>query len=95
MAVQGLRDLGWKLHRPKATPFIWSLVPGRYTSLGFSRRLFRRTGILVTAGSGFGEGGEGYVRISLTVPDDRLQLALERIKEQSFTWQRKRQAARS
>lgn len=95
MVVQGFRDLGWKLHRPKATPFIWSLVPGRYTSLGFSRRLFRRTGVLVTPGSGFGEGGEGYVRISLTVPDDRLQLALERIKEQAFTWQRKRQAVRS
>jgi LL-diaminopimelate aminotransferase len=94
LAVQGLRDLGWKLFRPKATPFLWVRVPGRYTSLGFARRLFRRTGVLVTPGSGFGEGGEGYVRISLTVPQDRLRLALERIAEHAFIWQRRRRAKR-
>ncbi len=90
MAVQGLRDLNWKLHRSRSTPFLWARVPGRYTSLGFSRRLFRRTGILVTPGSGFGERGEGYVRISLTVPEERLRVAVERIREHAFLWQRKR-----
>ena len=90
MAVQGLRDLNWKLHRSKSTPFLWARVPGYYTSLGFCRRLFRRTGILVTPGSGFGERGEGYVRISLTVPEERLQVAVERIREHAFLWQRKR-----
>lgn len=94
MAVQELRDLGWRLSRPKATPFLWAHVPGRYTSLGFSRRLFRRTGVLVAPGSGFGEWGEGHVRVSLTVPEDRLRLALGRIREQAFIWQRKRGAAR-
>lgn len=90
MVVQGLRNLGWKVFRAKGTPFLWMRVPGRYTSLGFARRLFRRTGVLVTPGSGFGEGGEGYVRISLTVPQDRLRLALERIAEHAFIWQRRR-----
>jgi len=93
-AVQQLRDLGWKLSRPKATPFVWARVPGRYTSLGFSRRLFRRTGVLVTPGSGFGEWGEGHVRISLTVPEDQLRLALDRIRDHAFIWQRKRRATR-
>jgi LL-diaminopimelate aminotransferase len=93
-AVGELRDLGWKLARPKATPFLWARVPGRYTSLGFSRRLFRRTGILVAPGSGFGEWGEGHVRISLMVPEDRLRLALEQIREHAFIWQRKRGATR-
>ena len=93
MVVQGLRNLGWRLLRPKAAPFLWVRVPGRYTSLGFARRLFRRTGILVTPGSGFGERGEGYIRISLTVPEENLQLALKRIKEHAFIWQRKRRAA--
>jgi LL-diaminopimelate aminotransferase len=94
MAVHALRDLGWKLHRSRFTPFLWIRVPGRYTSLGFSRRLFRRTGVLVTPGSGFGERGEGFVRISLTVPEEHLQLAIERIREHAFLWQRKRRATR-
>lgn len=94
IVVQGLRDLGLRFSRPKATPFLWVRVPGRYTSLGFSRRLFRRTGVLVTPGSGFGEWGEGYVRISLTASEDCLRSALQRIREHAFIWQRKRRAAR-
>jgi len=69
-------------------------IPGRYSALGFSRRLFRRTGVLVTPGSGFGEQGEGYVRISLTVPQARLQMALSRIKEHALIWQRKPRATK-
>jgi LL-diaminopimelate aminotransferase len=95
MAIQELRDLGFKLSRPKATPFLWVRVPGRYTSLGFSRRLFRRTGILVTPGSGFGERGEGFVRISLTVSEERLRLALKRMTAHAFIWQRKRRTIES
>jgi LL-diaminopimelate aminotransferase len=90
MMVTGLRRLGLKVRRSKATPFIWISVPGRYTSMGFSRRLFRRTGVLVTPGNGFGEQGEGYLRMSLTAPQERLQLALQRIGEHAFLWQRKR-----
>jgi LL-diaminopimelate aminotransferase len=65
-------------------------VPGRYTSLGFTRRLFRRTGVLMTPGSGFGERGEGYVRISLTISRERLQEAVRRIGRQKALWQRTR-----
>ncbi|MFC1683717.1 aminotransferase class I/II-fold pyridoxal phosphate-dependent enzyme [Candidatus Zixiibacteriota bacterium] len=94
IAVKGLRELGWKVRRSRATPFLWMRFPERYSALGFSRRLFRRTGVLVTPGSGFGEQGEGYVRISLTVPQARLQMALSRIKEHASIWQRKPRATK-
>jgi len=89
IVIQGLRKTGLKVRRSKGLPFLWMAVPGRYTSLGFSRRLFRRTGVLVTPGSGFGEQGEGYIRISLTVSSDRLQEAIGRIGEHHALWQRK------
>jgi LL-diaminopimelate aminotransferase len=90
LVLQGLRQVGLKARRCRSLPFLWVSVPGPYTSLGFSRRLFRRTGVLVTPGSGFGEQGEGYVRISLTETSDRLQEAVRRIAEQDAFWQRKR-----
>jgi len=89
LAIQGLRRAGLKVRRSKKTPFLWVAVPGRYTSLGFSRRLFRRSGVLVTPGSGFGEQGAGYVRLSLTVPEDRLGEAIRRISRQKALWHRK------
>jgi len=90
LAIQGLRQAGLKVRRSKKTPFLWVAVPGRYTSLGFSRRLFRRTGVLLTPGSGFGEQGAGYVRLSLTASEDRLREAIHRIGRQKALWQRKR-----
>jgi LL-diaminopimelate aminotransferase len=93
MVVNGLRKVGLKVVRPGTLPFLWVSVPGRYTSLGFSRRLFRRTGILVTPGSAFGEHGEGFFRLSLTASEDRLRMALRRIRENTLLWQRKRRTA--
>ncbi len=90
LVIQGLRKTGLKVRRSKGLPFLWLAVPGRYTSLGFSRRLFRRTGVLVTPGSGFGEQGEGYIRISLTVSSERLQEAVRRIGQHHALWQRKK-----
>ena len=90
MVIQGLRQAGLKVRRSQKTPFLWVAVPGRYTALGFSRRLFRRTGVLVTPGSGFGEQGGGYVRISLTASPERLREAVRRIEGQKVLWQRKR-----
>ncbi len=54
-------------------------VPEGETSAGFADRLLDRAGIFVAPGSGYGERGEGYVRISLTVPDDRLAEAMDRL----------------
>jgi len=54
------------------------------TSLEFTNRLFEKTAVVVAAGTAYGQYGEGYIRISLTVPDDRLKMAMGRI-EKEFT----------
>jgi LL-diaminopimelate aminotransferase len=87
--MEGLLNLGWKVKRPKAGPFIWVKVPPRYSSVGFVRMLLRKAGVLVSPGFGFGEQGEGYIRIALNHPADKLKKALERIKEHSHIWQRR------
>jgi LL-diaminopimelate aminotransferase len=91
--VNGLRKVGLKVNRPGGLPFLWVTVPGRYTSLGFARRLFRRTGILVAPGSAFGEHGEGFFRISLAASGDQLRMALRRIRENTFLWKHKRRTS--
>ncbi len=87
--MEGLLDLRWKAKKPKAGPFIWVKVPPRYSSVGFARMLLRKAGVLVSPGFGFGEHGEGYIRIALNHPPNELKKALERIKEHSHIWQRR------
>jgi LL-diaminopimelate aminotransferase len=87
--LSGLFKLGWKTKKPKAGPFVWAKVPGKYSSVGFFRMLLRKTGVLVSPGFGFGEYGEGHVRIALNLPVDQIQKALERMEKHSHIWQRK------
>ncbi|SKA78779.1 LL-diaminopimelate aminotransferase apoenzyme [Paucidesulfovibrio gracilis DSM 16080] len=69
-------------HRvPEASVFVWARVPGNKTSAEFVTHLLKKTGVVVTPGSGFGECGEGYFRISLTVDTDRLKEAVSRISQ--------------
>jgi len=80
-----LRELGWKdAKAPDATFYLWLPVPDGHTSVSFASRVLDDAGVNVTPGSGFGEHGEGYFRVSLTVPDDRLDEALERLRKISF-----------
>ncbi len=78
--VDGLTAIGIKVRKPRATFYIWAHVPGGYTSADFAEKLIEEKGIVVTPGSGFGEAGEGYFRISLTAPEDRIEQAIERLK---------------
>lgn len=87
--MNGLFHLGWKAKKPKAGPFVWVKTPSRYSSIGFSRMLLRKTGVLVSPGFGFGEYGEGYIRIALNLPVDQIQKAIERIEKHSHVWQRR------
>jgi LL-diaminopimelate aminotransferase len=87
--IEGLTKLGWRSKKPKAGPFVWVNVPPKYSSVGFSRMLLRKTGVLVTPGFGLGEYGEGYVRLALNLPADRIQTALERMQNHSHLWQRR------
>ncbi len=77
--VAALRAVGIDAPTPRATIYLWCPVPAGETSSGFSGRLLEETGVFVTPGTGYGQGGEGFFRISLTCPDDRLQEAARRI----------------
>lgn len=78
--VQVLRELGLRLEPPKASLYVWARLPeGERSSADYAGRLVDATGVVVTPGRGYGESGEGYIRISLTTPDDRLEEAMDRL----------------
>lgn len=79
--VQGLNRLGWKVPLPQGTFYVWIPVPPGYTSAELALRLLNEACLVVTPGNGFGPNGEGYLRISLTNPEDRLAEALKRIEK--------------
>ncbi len=80
LLVEALNNIGLKVKPPKATFYLWIKVPEGYSSEGFASKLLDEAGIVVTPGNGFGEPGEGYIRISLTQKDERLKEAVDRIK---------------
>lgn len=79
--VDGLNRLGWKLPYPKATFYIWAPVPKGYTSASFAEFVLEKAGVIVTPGNGYGQYGEGYFRISITLPDERIDEGLKRLEE--------------
>jgi len=78
--VKGLRELGLEVDRPKATFYLWIQVPKGYTSAQFATVLLEQAGIVATPGNGFGEDGEGFIRMALTVDEKRLNEAIERLR---------------
>ncbi|HUU00556.1 MAG TPA: LL-diaminopimelate aminotransferase [Myxococcota bacterium] len=80
LLVDGLIRLGFEPPRPIATFYVWMPVPGG-DDIAFAARLIERAGVLVTPGSGFGPSGRGYVRLTLTLPEERITKALERLRE--------------
>ena len=83
LMVRGLVEAGFELTTPKATFYLWVRVPEGYTSAQVATRLLEK-GVVVTPGNGFGEPGEGYIRMALTQKRDRLMEAIERIKAITF-----------
>ncbi|GAI96448.1 unnamed protein product, partial [marine sediment metagenome] len=83
--ISGLNKLGWNLKPTKATFYIWIPTLNKMNSMEFSNLLLEKTGIIVTPGIGYGEYGEGYVRIALTVEVKRLEEAIERMKKAGIT----------
>lgn len=80
MVVSTLKSIGVDVVAPKATIYVWIPVPEGHTSVSFADLFLEKAGVVVPPGSAYGPSGEGYVRISLSVKDDRLAEALERIK---------------
>ena len=81
LLVDGCNAIGMQAQAPKAGLYVWAHVPREFSSRDFTNWLFDKTGVLLTPGINFGPSGEGYVRISMTAPDERLETALARMKE--------------
>ena len=77
--VPVLRSIGMHVDPPRASLYIWARVPEGYTSAEFSELVLEETNVLVSPGSAYGPSGEGYVRLSMTVSDDRIDQALDRL----------------
>lgn len=73
--------IGWHIDAPKGSFFAWLPVPSGFTSLEFVDHLLEKADISVAAGSGFGEGGEGYIRVGLLVDEDRIVEAIQRVEK--------------
>ena len=76
--TKALRAVGWQVPEIKATFYVWIPVPDGTSSATFAATVLDRTGIVITPGAGYGRQGEGYIRLSLTTPDQRLDEALDR-----------------
>ncbi len=81
LLLSGLKDLGWEAKIPKATFYVWIKTPNNTDSIDFAARLLKDANIVATPGVGFGRFGQGYIRMALTVPKERIREALIRLKK--------------
>lgn len=80
--INGLRSIGWKIPPPKAAFYVWAKIPKSFNdSMETAKAFLEKTDIVATPGVGFGEAGEGYIRMTITVPKDRIALAVERLRK--------------
>ncbi len=78
---QSLRDIGWDVPDSKGTMFVWAPLPGgRRDSFAFTMELMEKSGVIVTPGASFGKLGEGYVRMALVLPPEKMKAAAEAIR---------------
>jgi LL-diaminopimelate aminotransferase len=81
LLVAALQACGLRIQTPKASLYVWARIPDGYTSAEFATRLIEDIAVVVTPGTNFGKAGEGFVRLSLTAPDDRVEEGARRITE--------------
>jgi LL-diaminopimelate aminotransferase len=79
--VAALGAIGLEVTPPKGTIYLWVKVPDGHTSASFTELVLEQADVVITPGAAYGACGEGYVRLSLTLPDERLQEAVRRIEE--------------
>jgi LL-diaminopimelate aminotransferase len=79
LVIEVLTNIGLEVRVPKASLYVWAKVPEGYNSVDFTADLLDQVGVAVTPGVGYGRSGEGYVRLSLTIPDAALVKGLSRL----------------
>jgi LL-diaminopimelate aminotransferase len=80
VVVAGLADAGIEVEPPLGSIYVWVPVPRGRTSESFAADLLEEAAVVVAPGTGYGPHGEGFVRISLTIADDRLEEAMDRVR---------------
>jgi LL-diaminopimelate aminotransferase len=81
LVVRALREIGVRVEAPRGTIYVWAPVPEGHTSSSFAELVLEEAAVVVSPGSIYGPSGEGFFRISLTTPDDRIGEAVERMRE--------------
>ena len=84
LVLTGLRTAGWSVDTPKATLYVWAKCPSGFDSMTVASRLLEEAEVVVIPGVGFGPAGEGYVRLALTVSEDRTREAMQRVARVSW-----------
>ena len=79
--VEGLKELGWDIEPSKATFYLWLPTPPNMNSVDFAALMLEKANLIVPPGNGYGPGGEGFFRIALTVPEEKLREAIKRMKD--------------
>ena len=77
--VAALDQIGLEVLHPRASLYIWAKIPQGQSSADFAARLIEEQGVVVTPGNGYGPSGEGYIRLSLTLPDNEVDEGVNRI----------------
>jgi LL-diaminopimelate aminotransferase len=81
LVVGALQEIGVEVTAPKGTIYIWAPVPEGHTSTSFVELVLEEAGVVISPGSMYGPSGEGFFRISLTAPDERIEEAVARMRE--------------
>ena len=79
LLIDGLAKAGWQIPKPTASFYVWARVPGQEASMAFAARVLKQSHVVITPGVGFGPSGEGYVRLSITLPTERIEEAVARL----------------
>jgi LL-diaminopimelate aminotransferase len=81
LVVGALRAIGVDVEPPKGTIYVWAPVPEGHSSTSFAELVLEQAAVVVSPGSMYGPSGEGFFRISLTTPDERIAEAVERLRD--------------
>ena len=81
LVVSALREIGVEVSAPQGTIYVWAPVPENHTSTSFCELVLEEAAVVVSPGSMYGPSGEGFFRIALTTPDDRIEEAVERMRK--------------